>query len=41
MTYIERDMDNDKTIIILQNHYNVTMHSEEIRNILYGMELKK
>ncbi len=41
MTYIERDMDNDKTIIILQNHYNVTMSSDEIRNILYGMELKK
>jgi len=40
VTYIERDTDNDKTIIILQNHYNVTIPSDEIRNILYYIELK-
>lgn len=40
MTYIERNMDNDKTIIILQNHYNVTMPTDEIRNILYNIEKK-
>ena len=40
MTYIERNTDNDKTIIILQNHYNVTMPADEIRNILYNIEKK-
>ena len=40
MTYIERDIDHDKTIIILQNHYNVTMPTDEIRNILYNIEKK-
>ena len=40
MTYIERNMDNDKTIIILQNHNNVTMPTDEIRNILYNIEKK-
>ena len=40
MTYIERDTDFDKTIIILQNHYNATMPSEEIRKILYEIEKK-
>lgn len=40
MTYIERNLDNDKTIIILQNHYNVTMPADEIRNILYNIEKK-
>lgn len=34
-TYIERDIDNDKTIIILQNHYNVSTPADEIRSILY------
>ena len=40
ITYIERDIDNDKTIIILQNHNNVTIPSDEIRNILYNIEKK-
>lgn len=38
MTYIERNIENDKTIIILQNHNNVTTPSDEIRNILYNIE---
>jgi CubicO group peptidase (beta-lactamase class C family) len=38
MTYIERDITNDKTIIILQNHYNVITPSDEIRDILYEIE---
>ena len=37
MTYIERNIDTDKTIIILQNHYNVTIPADEIRNILYNI----
>ena len=41
VTYIERNLDNDKTIIILQNHYNRAMPKQEIRNILYGMPLPK
>jgi CubicO group peptidase (beta-lactamase class C family) len=35
LTYIERDIDNDKTIIILQNHYNAITPADEIRKILY------
>lgn len=41
LTYIERDIDNDKTIIILQNHYNGVMPKKEVRNILYGMAQPK
>ncbi|WP_052143778.1 serine hydrolase [Wocania ichthyoenteri] len=41
VSYIERNLDNDKTVIILQNHYNRTMPKQEIRNILYGMPLPK
>lgn len=41
ITYIERNLDTDKTIIILQNHYNRAMPKQEIRNILYGMQLPK
>lgn len=40
MTYIERNMDTDKTIIILQNHNNVIMPTDEIRDILYNIEKK-
>lgn len=40
MSYIERNVETDKTIIILQNHSNVTMPSDEIRNILYNKEKK-
>ncbi len=36
MSYIERDLSTDKTIIILQNHHNVTIPSDEIRKILYS-----
>jgi len=35
LSYIERDIDHDKTIIILQNHYNSVIPSDEIRAILY------
>jgi CubicO group peptidase (beta-lactamase class C family) len=41
VTYIERNLDNDKTVIILQNHYNRTMPKQEITNILYGLPLPK
>lgn len=41
VTYIERNLDTDKTVIILQNHYNRTMPKQEVRNILYGMQLPK
>ncbi|MDY8135276.1 serine hydrolase [Aquimarina sp. 2201CG5-10] len=41
LTYIERDIDNDKTIIILQNHQNGSMPKQAVRNILYGMPLPK
>lgn len=37
--YIERDLDSNKTIIILQNHYNGVMPKQAIGNILYGMPL--
>lgn len=40
VTYIERNLDTDKTIIILQNHNNVTMPTDEIRDILYNIEKK-
>ena len=34
--YIDRHIDNDKTIIILQNHYDVSLPSKSITNILYN-----
>lgn len=36
LSYIERNMDHDKTIIILQNHYNAIVPADEIRKILYS-----
>lgn len=41
LTYIERDLDTDKTIIILQNHYNGTMPKQAVQNILYEMPIPK
>lgn len=38
-TYIERHITNDKTIIILQNHENVSNPGKSIRNILYNKPL--
>jgi CubicO group peptidase (beta-lactamase class C family) len=35
-TFIERDIDNDKTIIILQNHSPVTFPINELRHIIYN-----
>jgi CubicO group peptidase (beta-lactamase class C family) len=39
ITYIDRHIDNDKTIIILQNHYDVLSPLESIRSILYNKPL--
>jgi len=39
VTYIERHIDNDKTIIILQNHNNVTLPIKSLRSILYNQPL--
>ncbi|MNE63493.1 Penicillin-binding protein 4* [compost metagenome] len=39
VTFIDRHITNDKTIIILQNHSNVTIPSKAIRNILYNKPL--
>jgi len=41
VTYIERNLSNDKTIIILQNHDNVLLPSKSIRNILYNKQERK
>lgn len=41
VTYIERDITNDKTIIILQNHDNVSIPVKSIRNILYNKQEKQ
>ncbi|MGV8091065.1 MAG: serine hydrolase [Mangrovibacterium sp.] len=38
-TYIDRHIDNDKTIIILQNHEDVLNPVKSIRNILYNKPL--
>jgi CubicO group peptidase (beta-lactamase class C family) len=38
-THIDRYIDNDKTIIILQNHEKVTIPIKSIRNILYNKPL--
>jgi CubicO group peptidase (beta-lactamase class C family) len=35
-TFIERDIDNDKTIIILQNHSRVSFPFNELRHIIYN-----
>lgn len=40
MTYIERHIDKDKTIIVLQNTDNAKLPVKEIRSILYHQELK-
>lgn len=39
LTYIERHITNDKTIIILQNHDNVSIPAVSIKNILYNKPL--
>ena len=39
VTFIDRHITNDKTIIILQNHNNVSIPSKAIRNILYNKPL--
>lgn len=39
VTYIDRHITNDKTIIILQNHNNVSIPVKSIRNILYNKPL--
>ncbi len=36
LTYIDRHVDNDRTIIILQNHEAVTVPIKTIRNLLYN-----
>jgi CubicO group peptidase (beta-lactamase class C family) len=40
-TYIERHIDSDKTIIILQNHNDVSFALDRIRRILYGKLLQE
>jgi CubicO group peptidase (beta-lactamase class C family) len=37
-TFIERDIDNDKTIIILQNHSPVSFPVNELRHIIYNKQ---
>jgi hypothetical protein len=39
VTYIERHLTNDKTIILLQNHENVSLPIRSIRSILYNKPL--
>lgn len=39
VTYIDRHITNDKTIIILTNHNNVSIPVKSIRNILYNKPL--
>ncbi|ESU22900.1 penicillin-binding protein, beta-lactamase class C [Flavobacterium enshiense DK69] len=41
VTYIDRHITNDKTIIILQNHNNVSIPVKSIRSILYNKPLPK
>lgn len=38
---IERHPESDKTIILLQNHHNVTIPHKDIRHILYNIPLAK
>lgn len=40
-THIERHITNDKTIIVLQNHDNVSIPVKSIKNILYNKPLPK
>lgn len=40
-TYIERHLDADKTIIILQNNENVVLPKKNIREILYNQPVSK
>ncbi|MBD3580995.1 serine hydrolase [Flavobacterium selenitireducens] len=40
VTYIDRHLDHDKTIIALQNHEGVKVPIKSIRNILYGKPLE-
>lgn len=40
-TYIDRNITNDKTIIILQNHENVSIPVKSIRAILYNKPIPK
>ncbi|MFV8348043.1 serine hydrolase [Flavobacterium sp. ZB4P13] len=40
-TYIDRNITNDKTIIILQNHENVSIPVKSIRAILYNKPMPK
>lgn len=40
-TYIDRNITNNKTIIILQNHENVSIPAKSIRAILYNKPLPK
>jgi CubicO group peptidase (beta-lactamase class C family) len=39
VTYIERHLTHDKTIILLQNHENVSLPIRSVRNILYNKPL--
>ena len=41
VTYIERQLTNDKTIIILQNHDNVSIPIKSIRALLYNKPIPK
>ena len=40
-TYIERHLDNDKTIIILQNNGKELPKLQEIRRLLYGLKTER
>jgi CubicO group peptidase (beta-lactamase class C family) len=40
-TFIERDIDNDKTIIILQSHSPVSFPVNELRHIIYNKPYRK
>jgi CubicO group peptidase (beta-lactamase class C family) len=39
VTQIDRHIDNDKTIILLQNHYNMAIPIKKIRMLLYDVKL--
>ncbi len=41
VTYIDRHITNDKTIIILQNHDNISIPIKSLRNILYNKQERK
>lgn len=40
IAYIERDLDNDKTVIILQNNSNTEIPIKNTRRILYGLPVE-